>query len=748
MKQFIRNLLKNLFFYNIVIILIVTFACVGEEDGDVSVSPNPQQKMSEILDVLSGLSGKKSGNKLSKNATTNIKVEDLKTAIQVLQNKKDRDQVVKVLSALAYLQSENEKNQSLPGKFANFATSLIESTAELFLDGVKLLTTIPDFFKNVKESLSEEGYRTNLRDILLTIIVAASAGLLIEVIARLFMTKIQFNRPKNYTLYNLPQHIFRNSLPVILFGISAYIVVFYCPFVLGEALNSSFMLITMLIMVRIFLRVLRILFTSFSLKVTEKDRPSYISTYQFAVAIAQILLTGIIFAELGFILGTGDQIYQVWLKILSFGVTSLLILAVWKIRPWGLAKFHFEDENISSVTGVFVKIVQLVGNSWHWFVSLALILSFFLYFIGMSSHSFFVASSLVMTVILTAGFLWLRNLLRRGSHWLEKTTTEQNGLFMSLSSQPRIAFVSFMQLLIHVIYIILFLQIWGADLFGLISNKEIHPYLAAIISITLIISIIRLFWIWTNYIASTQVQTKIINGKKVEPSLFAKTIAPILQSVGHWVLAITAIILILEEIGIPIMPIIYGISVIGIAISLGAQSLVKDLINGILTLMEGNIAVGEVVIIGAHTGMVESLSLRGVSLRHGNGALQTIPFSEVTNIINKSRDYNVLPIELSIPYETDMGKVREVLQNAFNDITADPHYQRMIIDPITITGVDRFTDVGFVVTATIRIQPDPRNRFIRAFNQKLKIYLEKEKITPPSSNNIIISKEILSLGKS
>lgn len=250
--------------------------------------------------------------------------------------------------------------------------------------------------------------------------------------------------------------------------------------------------------------------------------------------------------------------------------------------------------------------------------------------------------------------------------------------------------------------------------------------------------IIRLLWIWTNYIAVSHVQLKIVNGRTIEPSLFAKTIAPILQSICHWALAITGIILILEEVGIPIMPIIYGISVIGIAISLGAQSLVKDLINGVLTLMEGNIAVGETVVIGAHTGIVESLSLRGVSLRHGTGALQTIPFSEVTSIINKSRDYTGITIELPVPYGTEMGKIREALQSAYNEVIADPFFQKMAIDPVSISGVDRFTDAGFVVIGGIRIKPDPKNNFVRAFNQRLKMYLEKEKITPPSSPTTII----------
>lgn len=714
-----------------------------KEEAEPNTNSNSQQHMSEILDLLSGFSGKKMIPKSDQKPPTPIKAVDLKSAIEVLQNKKEREKVIKVLSALMDAKAEAEKKQSLPSHFTDFITSLLDTTSEFLLGSVKLLAKVPDALAQIVHNFSEQEYRKYTFDVLITLFLAFVAGIGVENLIRLIMVKVRFHRPKNYTIFNLPQHIFRNCIPVILFGVSAYTIVFYSPMASAEALDKSFMLVTVIIMLRTFFMVLKVLFASRHMRATEKNRQSYMSSYQFVVAIIQVLITGIIFAELGMILGADDQIYQVWLKILSFGVTSLLILAVWKVRLWGISKFDFEDENATSLSLIMIRAVQLVGNYWHWFISFALGLSFFLYFIGMTDHSIFVGSATVLTVTLTATTLWLRNLLQKLSVWLENKGPDEEGRFLlTLSAQPRIALVNFCQFLLHLVCLILLFQTWGADPLGLIADKTIHPYLASAVSIILIIVIIRLLWIWTNYIVSSHVQPKVVNGRKIEASLFAKTIAPILQSIGHWVLTITAIILILEEIGIPIMPIIYGISVIGIAISLGAQSLVKDLINGILTLMEGNIAVGEMVVIGLHTGTVESLSLRGVSLRHANGALQTIPFSEVSNIINKSRDYTSITLELPFPYGTEMSKVREVLQAAYNDIVADPSFQRMVIDPVTIAGVDRFTEAGFVVMGTIRIKPDPKNRFIRAYNQKLKGYLEEGRITPPSVLQTVIINKI------
>lgn len=734
MLQVFSKYLRQIFLVFIAVIMAGGTGFAQEEK-----SANPQQRMSEIIGTLSGLAGKKPVIKKKQDTVPTVKTAELKAAIQILQNPKNREQIISVLSALAYAQEETEKKQLFNSRFTDLTAAIINTTSEFILDSASFVTQIPDSIAKGIEKLFDAKQRQKILMIAITVILSFVVGTAGEALMRLVMLKSGFTRPKTYAFQNFAQHVFRNSLPIILFGVSAYGLLFYYPGLSGDALDTSFMWVTAIVMLRILFIVLRILFSLRDIRATEKTRYSYFSSYQFALALAQILISGIIFAELGVILGAGERIHQIWFKILGFGVTSLLLLAIWKFRFWVIAKFQFEGENCSNLALIGIRLVQFLGRYWHWFISFALLLSGFLYFIGMIKHSLFVAGATVLTIILTMTTLWLRNSLQRVHNWMEDKVTDKDArLFLSLSTQPRAALLNFLQFLLHFVYIVLLLQIWGVDPLGMINDKTIHPYLASALSIVLIIVVIRLLWIWVNHIAMKHVQVKVVKGRKVHPSLFAKTVTPILQSVSHWVLVITAVILILEEVGIPIMPIIYGISVIGIAISLGAQSLVKDLINGVLTLMEGNIAVGEVVVIGSHAGTVESLSLRGVSLRHGSGALQSIPFSEVSNIINKSRDYTSVPIELSFPYKTEMSKVEEVLQAAYNDTIADSSLQRMVIEPLAVSGVDRFTEAGFVVTGSIRIKPDPGNRFARAFNQNLKTYLETEKITPPVVPNTLL----------
>jgi small conductance mechanosensitive channel len=356
----------------------------------------------------------------------------------------------------------------------------------------------------------------------------------------------------------------------------------------------------------------------------------------------------------------------------------------------------------------------------------------------------FLAVALIKTIIAMAIFIFGRDQLYL---WIfhrkqAKLTSEiqQNRLGITYLKDSS---TNILQLIWHGMFILTFSEIWGADPIEIATAPDVQPYISKAISIGIILAIIRTLWGWSDHIAQAHIRGRLVGKKIVESSQFVKTVTPILNSVAHWVLAIMAIILILIELGQDVRPMLYSLGVIGIAISLGAQSLVKDIINGILTLMEGNIAVGEVVTIGANTGTVESLSLRSVVLRHFSGALQTIPFSEVTNIINKSRDYTSYGINFAIPHHTDQTRAIEVLNLAFNDIKADTTFGTMILADMVITGVDMISDTGITITGFVRIKPDPGNRFGRAFNRYLQQRMDQANLYPPASQRVINESNVI-----
>jgi small-conductance mechanosensitive channel len=161
------------------------------------------------------------------------------------------------------------------------------------------------------------------------------------------------------------------------------------------------------------------------------------------------------------------------------------------------------------------------------------------------------------------------------------------------------------------------------------------------------------------------------------------------------------------------------LSFFGLAVSFGAKELVKDLINGILTLFEGNMAVGDIVCIGKNIGTVESMSLRAILLRHFTGELQTIPFSEASSLTNCSRDFNVAPILLTVTPEAKIAAIQESIDQAYRSMKSDADYSHYIRSKPSTVGVKSMTSTGIIVCSSISTIPDPRKNFLNEFNKRL-----------------------------
>lgn len=213
-------------------------------------------------------------------------------------------------------------------------------------------------------------------------------------------------------------------------------------------------------------------------------------------------------------------------------------------------------------------------------------------------------------------------------------------------------------------------------------------------------------------------QKKDPNSK--ESLVAINTILPFIKSFVNFVLFFLFFLLILSELNIDVTPIIYSLSIITLAVSLGSQTLIKDLMNGIIALVEGDMKVGDTVTINGYTGSIESISLRCLYLRHGSGALHSIPFSEVKNLLNLSLGYNVACIAFYMHKNDDIDVIKEAMEESYNDIKKNPHFKNYIRSNFTFHGITDFVEKGgALVKGYITIQPDPSKLFEAEFNRLL-----------------------------
>jgi small conductance mechanosensitive channel len=199
-----------------------------------------------------------------------------------------------------------------------------------------------------------------------------------------------------------------------------------------------------------------------------------------------------------------------------------------------------------------------------------------------------------------------------------------------------------------------------------------------------------------------------------------RTLLPLLRNVVLVVLVTVVTFMVLAEVGLNIAPLLAGAGVVGLAIGFGAQTLVQDVISGLFNLFENTVAVGDVVVVGGHAGLVEGMSIRTLKLRDLSGNLHTLPFSQVTAVMNMTRGFSYYVFDIGVAYREDVDHVMEVIREVGERLRQDMPYSQLILAPIEILGVDAFTDSAVVIKARIKTTPINQWTVGREMNRRLK----------------------------
>jgi len=205
--------------------------------------------------------------------------------------------------------------------------------------------------------------------------------------------------------------------------------------------------------------------------------------------------------------------------------------------------------------------------------------------------------------------------------------------------------------------------------------------------------------------------------------------------VGSW--ATTAIVLfiatlmVLSELGVNIGPILASAGVVGLALSLGTQTLVRDLIGGFLIVLEDLFALGDVIRVGDVSGKVERITLRATYLRDFEGRLHIIPNGEIRILSNLSRDWSRAVVDVGVAYEEDIGKVCSVLEEVGKALQEDPAFGPNLLEPPTVVGVMALEDWAVTVRIMARTIPGKQHETRRELLRRIKEAFQAKGIAIP-----------------
>lgn len=199
----------------------------------------------------------------------------------------------------------------------------------------------------------------------------------------------------------------------------------------------------------------------------------------------------------------------------------------------------------------------------------------------------------------------------------------------------------------------------------------------------------------------------------------AQTVASLLNTVGRLAIVLLAILMVLETF-IEIGPLLAGVGVLGLAVSFGAQSLVKDLISGTFMLLEGQFAIGDVIRVGTTAGMVEKINLRTTVLRDLHGVVHVIPNGSIEVLSNLTKSWSKAVLDIGVAYKEDVDHVMEVMMDVGRDMLEDPDWRPLIMEEPEMVGVDAFADSAVMIRIAFKTLPLKQWQVGREYRRRLK----------------------------
>jgi small conductance mechanosensitive channel len=188
----------------------------------------------------------------------------------------------------------------------------------------------------------------------------------------------------------------------------------------------------------------------------------------------------------------------------------------------------------------------------------------------------------------------------------------------------------------------------------------------------------------------------------------AQTLAGILTSLMTVAIGFVALLMVLREMSIDVMPIVTGAGIAGLAIGFGAQNLVRDVISGFFLILEDQVRVGDNARINNVSGTVEQINLRTIVLRDAEGAVQVFPNGTITALANLSKQFAYAVVEVKIAYGENLDRVLGTLREIGTMIEKDPDWSPLILAPLDVLGVAAIDDGA--ATVRVRMKTLPLNQ--------------------------------------
>jgi small conductance mechanosensitive channel len=217
-----------------------------------------------------------------------------------------------------------------------------------------------------------------------------------------------------------------------------------------------------------------------------------------------------------------------------------------------------------------------------------------------------------------------------------------------------------------------------------------------------------------------------------------RTLGSVFNNTANWVIASVVIILVLAELGFSVTALVASAGIIGAALGFGAQSIVKDVLNGLFMVFEDQLGVGDVVDLGIASGVVERVGIRVTEIRDVSGTLWFVRNGEILRVGNQTQDWSRVIMDLPVPYSSNIDEIQNLLLETAQAFAKSPDWRRKVIEEPEVWGIQALTAEAITLRLVVKVRGGEQWAAERALYRVLKEALDKREVDIPALNRMVV----------
>jgi moderate conductance mechanosensitive channel len=548
--------------------------------------------------------------------------------------------------------------------------------------------------------------------------VIFGAGIVAELIFRRLSagmrSRIPDHRVESFTvrLGYLLQRFVWQVLDLLVFGI-AVVAAFFAFYHGHEATRLTVMTYLLaIVLLRLVADASRFLLAphAHDLRLIPFDDYDALRLHRWLVAVAAIGTFGFLTGDLLALLGLDRTTLDVFDTMIGVAFVATLIVMIWQARRPVAELIRGEPTGHGPLAR---RVLQFLAQTWHLLATAYVLVIFATYQVREALGQETAVSVGILSLLLVAAVpLADAALCRIGTEYFAARRAAAGE-----SGAERVRYEVAIERALHVglwlVGFVIFTRLWDIDIYTVTQEGIGDTAAGALFNIVVTVLFAYVGWEVVKAMIDRRIEMEGPAPAHGEAggegggtgASRLRTLLPLARKAIFATLVVMVVMIILSSLGVDIGPLLAGAGVVGLAIGFGAQALVRDIVSGAFFLVDDAFRVGEYIDLGNVKGTVEKISIRSMQLRHHRGALNTVPFGEISYLTNYSRDWAIMKLEFRVTYDTDVMLVKKIFKQINAELMENPEIAPNLIAPLKSQGVMSMEDSAMIIRAKFTAKP-------------------------------------------